>query len=57
MSFSNIHVNTCLQQQTNYITQCFHLIIFHDYSAKKNRIVIDKEDRKEFKIGKNTKIH
>ena len=55
MLFSNIYVNTYIQQQTTQITQRFDLLIFSMFTEE-DSTTINNEDRKELYIRKNTKI-
>ena len=55
MLFSNIYVNTYIQQQTTQITQRFDLLIFSMFTEE-DGTTINNEDRKELYIRKNTKI-
>ena len=55
MLFSNIYVNTYIQQQTTQITQRFDLLIFSMFTEE-DGTTSNNEDRKELYIRKNTKI-
>ena len=55
MLFSNIYVNTNIQQQTTQITQRFDLLIFSMFTEE-DGTTINNENRKELYIRKNTKI-
>ena len=55
MLFSNIYVNTYIQQQTTQITQRFDLLIFSMFTEE-DGTTSNNEDRKELYIRKNTQI-